>query len=414
MAKEMFLSPEEMKAYAELLIYKGINIQKGQALYIVSPAEVLAFTRVLTQTAYEAGSGHVTVSLVDDQLKRLEYQNNPLEYFDKAPAWEALRSNSLAKEGAAFLFLDGEDPSVFEGIDPKKPALALKRRNESFADYRQAVDFGKTQWLIAGVATKAWAKAVFPQLDEESAVAKLWETILKIARADGENPQKAWDDHRFNLEKHMAFLNECRFEKLHYTNSKGTDLYIHLPEKHIWQGGGAETVDGIYFYPNMPTEEVFTTPHRNGTEGIVYSALPLAYGGEVIRDFWFKFEKGAVVDYGAAEGKDVLDQLLATDEGAKYLGEVALVPKDSPIRESNLLFYSILFDENASCHLALGMGYADAYEGGLEMEKAALLEAGVNDSATHVDFMIGTEDLHIDGITSDGKVITIFENGTWA
>ena len=404
----------QLQKYAELLVKKGVNVQPGQQIYLLAPVEATFFAHMVVEEAYNAGSGAVTVVYDDDVLTKLTYMNNPLEFFDTVAPWQAERSNSLAREGAAFIFLEGSDPNALKGVDPKKPALARKRRNEAFKDYRERIDFGQNQWLIAGVSTPKWAQMVFPELSEQDAVNALWNVILLTARADGADPINAWDAHKQNFDAHKEFLNSHKFTKLHYTNSKGTDLIIGLPEKHIWEGGGAQTVGGVYFFPNMPTEEVFSSPHKDQTEGIVYSALPLVYSGNVIKDFWFKFEDGLVVDFGAQEGREVLEQLLATDEGAKRLGECALVPKESPIRQSGKLFFSTLYDENASCHLALGMGFPDAYEGGLDMSKEELQKCGVNDSATHVDFMIGTDDLNIVGVKADGSEVQIFKDGTWA
>ena len=408
------VSQEQLRKYAELLVKKGAHVQEGQKIYLTAPIEAAPFAHLVVEEAYKAGSGAVTVVYDDDVLTKLTYMNNPLEYFDTVAEWQAERANSLAREGAAFIFLEGSDPNALKGVDPKKPALARKRRNEAYKDYRERIDFGHNQWLIAGVSTPKWAEMVFPELKGEDAVNALWHAILLTARADGDNPIAAWDEHKKNFDEHKEFLNSHKFVKLHYTNEKGTDLYVGLPEKHLWEGGGAETVGGVYFFPNMPTEEVYTSPHRAKTEGIVYSALPLVYSGNVIKDFWFKFESGKVVDFGAQKGAEVLEQLLATDDGAKHLGECALVPKESPIRQSGKLFFSTLYDENASCHLAVGMGFPDAYDGGLQMSKEELLSEGVNDSATHVDFMIGSDDLNIVGIKADGTAVQIFKSGTWA
>lgn len=408
------IAPEIFDGYAKLLVEKGVALKKGQELVVQAPVEGAEFARKVVKTAYEYGSGHVTVIYYDDVISRLTYDYNPLSFFERVPAWAAERMNEAARNGAAFLFLEGSDPSALKGVDPAKPAAARKARNTAMKDYRDAVDFGKSQWLIAGVSTPKWAATVFPDLPTEKAVLALWNAILSTARANNADPLAAWDAHKATFDANKKFLNDMHFDKLHYTNSLGTDLYVGMTDKHVWSGGGAELVDGTYFFPNMPTEEVFTSPDLNRTEGIVYSALPLVLNGNIVDKFWYKFENGKIVDHGAEQGKEVLDHLLDTDEGARYLGECALVPKESPIKQSGLLFFSTLYDENASCHLATGMGFPDCYEGGLEMDKAALKAAGVNDSTTHVDFMIGTDDLRITGITHDGKEVPIFENGTWA
>lgn len=403
-----------LEGYARLLVQKGVALKPGQRLCVNGPVEAHEFVRTVVKCAYELGSGEVTVIYSDDTLANLTYNNNPVERFETVPAWEVERLNMLAREGAAFLFLEGEDPSALKDVDPAKPAANAKARNQQCTEFRHALDFGVVQWCIAGVPTKAWAAAVFPDLETEKAMEALWNAVLMTARADNDDPQAAWDAHRAAFEAHKKFLNEHHFDRLRYTNSVGTQLEVGLTDKHVWSGGGAHTADDHFFFPNMPTEECFTTPDFRRTNGTVFSALPLIHNGNMVDKFWFTFKEGSVVDYGAEVGKDILDHLLATDDGAKRLGEVALVPKESPIRQSGLLFFSTLYDENASCHLAIGKGFADCYEGGLEMDKASLSEHGVNDSLTHVDFMIGTEDLSITGIQSDGAEVPIFVNGTWA
>lgn len=406
--------PQLFENYAQLLICKGINIQPGQKLCIQAPAEVYKFVRLMVDAAYAAGSGPVLIDFIDDHISRANLLNNDIEFFEHPAQWLIDKSNTLAEEGCAFIFLDGMSPYAYEGVDPAKPAARAKASHTYMSAFRKALDFSETQWLVAGVSTTEWAQAVFPDKEPKQAVSDLWELILKTARADGSTPQEEWEAHKAGFKRRMSFLNEKQFDQLRYTNSKGTRLVVGLPEGHIWKGGGDTTVGGTYFFPNMPTEEIFTSPDYRRTEGIVYSALPLALFGNVVKDFWFKFEQGVIVDYGAAEGKELLDQLFASDEGAKRLGECALVPKESPINQSGVLFYSTLFDENASCHLATGMGFPDCYEGGTELKKEELLERGINDSVTHVDFMIGTDDLHIVGVDKDGQEFTIFENGSWA
>lgn len=406
--------PDLFRAYAQLLVRKGLNVKPQQLVLVYAPVETYDFVAMVVEEAYAAGSGHVEVVYTDDTLLRLRYENNSIEHFEHPADWVTERANYHGRKRAACLFLDGSDPQALKGIDPKKPAAASKALAERQKEYRNALDFGHSQWCIAGVATKAWAELVFPEYDTEEAVSELWKLILKVARADGTSPQHEWEEHKKAFERRIAYLNEKKFDCLHYRNAKGTDLYVGLPEEHIWRGGGAQTQDGTFFFPNMPTEEIFTSPDFRRTQGIVYSALPLALYGNVVDDFWFKFEDGVIVDYGAQKGKEVLDKLFATDEGARRLGECALVPKESPINQSKRLFYSTLFDENASCHLATGKGFPDAFEGGLGLSMDELLQKGINDSLTHVDFMIGTDDLKIAGITAQGEEVSIFEDGSWA
>ncbi len=401
--------------YAELLIKKGANVQKGQGLAIDCPVECYEFGQLMVQKAYEHGSGHVELIYSDDVLRRLTFLNNDISFFENPAQWKTELYNHLGREGYAFIFLDGSNPMALKDIDPAKPAASQKANSERCKEFRKALDFNINQWNIAAVATKAWANKVFPNLTEDEALAKLWDLIFKIARADGSNPQDDWEEHKAAFDRRKRWLNEMQFSKLRYSNSKGTNLEVGLTDKHIWEGGGAFRQDKqVYFFPNMPTEEIFTSPDFRKVDGIVYSALPLALFGDVVDEFWFKFEAGKIVDYGAQKGKELLDKLLSIDEGARYLGECALVPKESPIKQSGVLFYSTLYDENASCHLATGKGFPECYEGGLEFTKEELADKGINDSLTHVDFMIGTDDLSITGISAEGKEYPIFVDGTWA
>ncbi|MBQ3338120.1 MAG: aminopeptidase, partial [Atopobiaceae bacterium] len=279
--------------------------------------------------------------------------------------------------------------------------------------YRRGMQFGLNVWCIVGVPVAKWATTVFPELSEAEAVYRLWLAILSTARADGEDPESDWETHNASFEKIKRFMNEHCFDAIRYTSSNGTDLTVGMNKGHIWEGGSARTVDGTVFFPNMPTEEVFTSPDRMRADGIVHSAMPLVHAGQVVRDFWFRFKGGAVVDYGAAQGADVLKSIVERDENAVRLGECALISKNTPIRQSGTLFFNTLYDENASCHLALGTGFPECLQGGLDMTKDEIVERGVNQSAVHVDFMIGSDDLSIVGIADDGTETRIFVNGQW-
>ena len=406
------LSPQ-IERYAELIIRKGAAVREGQEIVVQAPVERADFVRVLVERAYNAGAGHVTVIWHDDACTRLEYQNVELPYFQHTPAWKVAQLNGLAEAGAAFIFLEGSDPSALKGIDPAKPAAASKARNTECRSFREGMDFGKNVWTIAGVPVEAWARHVFPEMSSDEALYRLWRAILETARSAGEDPQQDWETHNAAFEKNKHFLNGQAFDRLHYVSNNGTDLTVGLNRGHIWEGGAGRTVDGTVFFPNIPTEEVFTTPDRMRVDGIVHSAMPLVHAGQVVRDFWLRFEGGAVVDYGAAQGRDVLQHILETDENAVRLGECALISKNTPIRESGILFYDTLYDENASCHLALGMGFPECLEGGLDMDKDELIAHGVNQSATHADFMIGSDDLCVTGVTADGREVPIFTNGQW-
>lgn len=404
---------EQLDLYADLLVKKGAALKPGQELVIQGPVERADFVRRVVAAAYAAQACHVTVIWSDDEVTRLTYQNVPVSYFEHTPSWKIEQLNSLAEAGASFLFLEGSDPNALKNIDPAKPAAAAKARNTECLAFRNGMDFGKNVWCIAGVPVEAWACEVFPDVSPAEAVYRLWNLILEVSRADSDDPKSAWETHNASFEKSKRFLNNHAFDALRYQSANGTDFTVGMNRGHKWDGGASKTQEGTAFFPNIPTEEVFTTPDRNRADGIVYSALPLVHAGQVVRDFWIRFENGAVVDYGAEQGKDVLRHIIETDEGSRHLGECALVSKNTPIRQSKTLFFDTLYDENASCHLALGMGFPECLEGGLDMEKDELLANGVNQSATHVDFMIGSDDLNIWGIAADGAETPVFVNGQW-
>ncbi len=403
-----------LEGYANLLVRRCVAVAQGQELVVTAPVEAAYFARMVVRAGYDAGAGHVTVIWGDDDVARLEYERTPLAYFEHMPAWKRAQLNDLAEQGACFLWLEGEDPDVLAGIDPRKPAAARKARNTEATAWRDGMDFGRNRWGIAGVPTAAWARKVFPDEGTVSAIARLWDAILATARADNDDPLEAWRAHDEAFARSLAFMNGHHFDRLHYVSANGTDLTVGLTDRQVWAGGSGASTDGVRFFPNIPTEEVFTSPDRMRVNGIVHAALPLVHDGVVIRDFWFRFSDGAVVEHGAATGGEVLDHILATDENARRLGECALVSKNTPIRQSGLLFYSTLYDENASCHLALGTGFPECYEGGLAMGAYELLAHGVNHGATHVDFMIGADDLRVDGVAVDGTVTPVFVDGQWA
>ncbi len=405
---------DQIDLYANLLVRKGVSLRKGQELVLQVPVERADFARRVVAAAYRAGAGHVTVLWTDDEVSRLTYENCELSFFEHTPSWQIEQLNSLAEDGAAFLFLTGSDPSALKGIDPAKPAAAARARNTECRSFRDGMDFGRNVWCIAGVPVSAWAREVFPDFSPAEALYRLWVLILEVSRADGEDPESSWETHNASFEKTKRFLNSHRFDAIRYEASNGTNLMVGLPSGHVWDGGAGRTQDGVTFFPNIPTEEVFTSPDRTRADGIVYSALPLVRSGQIVRDFWLRFEGGRVVDFGAEQGYEVLRHIIETDEGSCRLGEVALVSKNTPIRRSETLFFDTLYDENASCHLALGMGFPECLMGGVSMDKDELLARGVNQSSTHVDFMIGTDDMNIYGIDADGTETPVFVNGQWA
>ena len=405
---------DQIDRYASLLVRKGVALQAGQELVLQAPVEAADFARRVVRAAYRAGAGHVTVLWHDDEVSRLTYESCPLAFFETVPAWQVEQLNGLAEDGAAFLFLEGSDPSALKGVDPAKPVAAAKARNTQCRSFRDGMDFGLNAWCIAGVPVAAWAREVFPDVSAAEALYRLWVLILEVARADGGDPESAWETHNASFEKTKRFLNPHRFDALRYESANGTNLVVGLPAAHVWDGGAGRTRDGVTFFPNIPTEEVFTSPDRLRVDGVVHSALPLVRSGQVVRDFWMEFKDGAVVDFGAEQGREVLSRILEVDEGARRLGEVALVSKNTPIRQSETLFFDTLYDENASCHLALGMGFPECLEGGASLSKEELLARGVNQSSTHVDFMIGSDDLNVFGVCADGSEVPVFVNGQWA
>lgn len=404
---------ETLEKYAELAVRIGINVQKGQTLVINAPLPAAEFVRVAAKKAYEAGAKNVHVEWADEEVTRIKYLNAPDEAFTEYPMWRAKGFEEMAKEGAAFMSISASNPDLLKGVDPERIAIANKTASKALDAYRSYVMSDKSCWCVVSVPTKEWAKKVFPGLSDEESVEKLWENIFKATRADQADPVEAWKEHTNNLNKKLEYLNNKRFKKLHY-KSAVTDLTVELPEKHLWLGGGSESESGTYFVANMPTEEVFTMPKKDGVNGTVKSTKPLNYGGNVINNFTLTFENGKIVDFTAEQGYETLKKLIETDDGSHFLGEVALVPHDSPISNTNIIFYNTLFDENASCHFALGKAYPTCLENGAEMSEEELAANGANNSLTHVDFMVGSPDLSIDGITADGTVEAVFRNGNWA
>lgn len=402
-----------LKKYAELTIKIGINIQKNQALVIKAPIECAEFVRLATSYAYENGASNVYIKWCDDELTRIKYLKAPYESFKEFPKWEVDFYETLAKEGAAFLSISGSNPELLNGIDPEKISISNKTSSLALQEYTKYIMNSTVSWCVICLPTKGWAKKVYPTLSEDKALERLWKSIFKIVRINENNPVQAWRKHLDNLESKTKFLNEKNIKSLHYL-SKDTDLTIELPENYIWAGGGEYDSKNVYFVANMPTEEIFTLPLKTGVNGVVKSTKPLNFHGNLIDNFKLTFKEGKVVDFSAEKGYETLKKLIENDEGSAYLGEVALVPHDSPISNSNTIFYNTLFDENASCHLAFGMAYPICLKNGENMNEEELKLAGANSSLLHVDFMIGSKDLNITATTKDGNQIEIFKNGNWA
>ncbi|MBF4694105.1 aminopeptidase [Fusibacter ferrireducens] len=404
----------KLKKYAELLVKIGVNLKKNQILVIRSPIECADFTRMVTEIAYREGAREVVVSWGDEKLDKIKYTMAPDEIFDEFPEWQKCFYVDYAMQDAAFLTISASDPEIMKAVDTERLMRAQRVRGNALTTYRERTMNNINSWCVASVPTLAWAKKVFPNVSEHIAIENLWAAIFNAVRVDSEDPVAAWELHKSALKKNTDYLNRMNFKTLKYKNSMGTDLTIELPEHHIWFGGSDLTKEGHEFIANMPTEEIFTAPKRNGVHGKVVSSKPLNLDGNLIDEFELVFKEGRIVDFSAKVGYEALSNLINVDEGAHYLGEVALVSYDSPISNSNILFYNTLFDENASCHLAIGKAYPVCIKDGDEMSSEDLIKNGINDSLVHEDFMVGTSDLNIVGITQEGEEILIFKEGNFA
>ena len=410
----LLINKDLLKKYAELAVKIGVNIQKNQILVISSPIECAYFSRLIAEIAYDNGAKDVIINWVDELFTKIRFLKAPEEVFEEMPSWQKDFYLDYSRKGAAFLSIYASDPELLKNVDQKRIATAQKTKQLALKEHSDRLMSNKNPWSIISIPTESWAKKIFPKLSSEDAINTLWDNIFKIMRIDKENPVLPWEEHKNNLKKSMDFLNSSKFRYLHYKNSLGTDLKIELPKDHIWFGGADYTPEGIEFIANMPTEEVYTLPLKTGVNGTVFSSKPLNCNGTIVDDFYIAFKDGKIVDFYAKEGHDALKHLIDTDNGSHYLGEVALVPFNSPISNSNIIFYNTLYDENASCHLAIGKAYPVCIKDGENMNENELEKHGVNTSLVHEDFMIGTKDLTITGTTWDGEKNLIFSEGNWA
>lgn len=405
---------EKLQEYARLLVRVGLNVQRGQTLVISSPVECAYFARLCAAEAYAVGCKEVVMNWHDDALGRMKYLYADDAVFDDVPLWRRHFFNDYAQEGAAYLAISASDPENLKGVDGSRIIRAQQASGKALKEFDRLQMCSGFPWCIASIPIPNWAKTVFTEDGEERAMERLWDAIFRAVRISGDGKAvEKWQAHLKTLHARMEKLNTLKFKSLHYTNALGTDLTVELPEGHIWEAGNDVTLSGQEYIANIPTEELFTSPLKTGVNGVVYASLPLVHDGNIIDGFHFVVKDGKIVEARARQGEETLQAAIAVDEGASYFGEVALVPYDSPISNQKILFYNTLFDENAACHIAFGEAYP-CLEGGQKMTKEELKARGLNDSITHVDFMVGTPDLRIVGTTHDGREIPVFENGNFA
>ena len=406
------MEQERLKKYANLIVKCGLNVQKGQEIIIRCGLDQPEFVAMVTEECYKRGAERVKVEWSYMPVSKIHLNYKSLETLSEVTDVEKAEWQRKVDKLTCLLWLDSDDPDGLNGTDSEKISKANMARYPIIKPYRDTLD-NKYQWCIAAVPGKEWARKIYPELTDAEAVEKLWEDILYCSRVD-DDPIAAWAKHNENLAKRCEFLNGYKFEKLEYKSSNGTDFSVGLNPKGVFQGGGGRTLGtGIYFNANIPSEEVFTSPMRGIAEGKVVATKPLSYQGKLIENFWFRFENGKVVELHAERNQDLLKKMVSMDEGAAYLGECALIAHDSPINNTGILFYNTLFDENASCHLALGRGFNDCLENYEKYSVEECEKLGVNSSMIHVDFMIGSKDMSITGVTKDGKRVQIFKDGNW-
>lgn len=403
-----------MQNYADLILKRGLAIEKDQFLVIETSIDTIEFLRILTERAYQLGAKDVIVHFSDQQLIKTRLKYASVETIEDVPDWWVNSHTYYGDRDACFLRLISDNPDGLTGVDHNKLTLWKKATSEPLKDLNFKKKEMLLKWSAAAVPNKAWAKKVYPELSETDAVKELWNAIFKCCYVDEKSGTEGWDKHIEEMLERVSKLNALNIKTLHFKNSTGTDLEIGLCDGGVFAGGicHCPEPDGVAFAPNIPTEEILTTPHKHKVNGIVHNSIPLSYSGNIIDGFYLKFKDGVVTEYSAKKGEDILKGILETDEGSRRLGEVAFVPFDSPINQLGIIFYNTLFDENASCHLALGAGYTDVIKG-KDRSREALEKQGLNSSSLHVDFMFGTADMECIGTTADNKKVQIFKNGVF-
>ena len=410
------MNQELLNKYAAFTVQVGVNVQKGQTLIIRCPVEGAYFGRACMEAAYKAGARDVVIRWEDEKAARIRMELGEEEALSETKPYE-LRSYldyAESEGGCCLLAIHASDPEIFKGLDTAKINRVSLAKQEAMKSWREYTMKDRVQWCVVAIPTPAWAASVFPGMPEDEAQEKLWSAIFDVCRVTGGDPVSAWKEHVAKTSACRDKLNELQLESIHMTSANGTDLAVGLAEGHTWEGACSKAENGAVFIANVPTEEVFTAPHRERVNGVVKGTKPYVYNGQLIEGFSVTFKDGVVVEYSAEKNAELLGQLLDSDEGARRIGEIALVPASSPINRSGLLFYNTLFDENAACHIAFGAGYPTTVKGGAAMTTEELLACGVNDSAIHEDVMVGAEDMTITGLTKSGETVTIFENGEWA
>jgi aminopeptidase len=409
----MKISEHLLEKYARLIVRTGANVQEGQIVQLTIAVENYAFARMLIEECYKAGAKKVNVDWLSDDHRRLNFLYAEQDVLSEVLPWEEAKMKQMTADLPCRIFIESEDPDAMDGVDPRKLSAVMQSRSSVMKPYRNAIE-GKHQWVIAAYPSEKWAQKCFPGADD--AVDRLWEAIMKTVRIDEpSDPVADWKAHVDFIEGKAAWLNEQHFTSLRYRSANGTDFSVELIPEAKWEGAGTvNSRNGAFYIPNMPTEEIFTTPMAGRCEGTLTAVKPLSWNSQLIEDFSITFREGRAVSCRAGKGQELLEKMLKMDDGASMLGEVALVPKESPVNRCGFLFYETLFDENACCHCAVGMGFKEVLPGGDDMTMEEARKHGVNDSIIHVDFMVGADDLAIDGVRPDGTVVPVFRNGTWA